>query len=151
MWVQHNTVCSCIYIQRNITTCCMTQSHCPMFLFFFKFATLYFKILMYQSSADVSSWFRLKGKSRKTFDIIVPTKSVIFNFQIWGFGGGGLQPGSPPPLGAPLGLCKGRTFLGHLSNYSRLQHRGYCISNCWRNVSSLPLCANIILAVCNLH
>jgi hypothetical protein len=33
------------------------------------FSMLIFEILTYYLSADFSSWFRLKGKSRKTFDI----------------------------------------------------------------------------------
>jgi hypothetical protein len=44
--VQHNTVCNCIYIHANITTCSVTQSQSPVFLFF-NFVNLFFKILMY--------------------------------------------------------------------------------------------------------
>ena len=40
------TVCNCIYIHTNITTCSVTQSLCPILLFF-KFLNLLFKILMY--------------------------------------------------------------------------------------------------------
>jgi hypothetical protein len=43
--VQHNTVCNCIYIHTNITTRPITQSQCPIFLFFF--INLFFKILMH--------------------------------------------------------------------------------------------------------
>jgi hypothetical protein len=46
---------------------------------------------MYWSSADFSRRFRLNGKSRKTFNIIVSTKYAFFYFNLEG-----LQPGSPP-------------------------------------------------------
>jgi hypothetical protein len=54
---------------------------------------------MYWSSADFSGWFRLKRKSRKTFDFIISEKSVFFNF---GFGGFGVLQGCSPPLSAAL-------------------------------------------------
>jgi hypothetical protein len=102
--VQHNTVCNCIYIHTNIATCSMTQSHCPIFLVF-NFINLFFKILMYYSPADFSSWFWSKGKSRKIFDIIILTKSVSFKFQFWWvWRGGSWQP--PPPWVRPWTLLK---------------------------------------------
>jgi hypothetical protein len=42
---------------------------------------LFFKILIYWLSADLSGWFRLMCKSRKTFDIMASTKSVFFRFR----------------------------------------------------------------------
>jgi hypothetical protein len=44
--------------------------------------------------------YKLKGKSRKIFDMILSTKicSFFLNFVLEG----GLQLGSPPPLGAPM-------------------------------------------------
>jgi hypothetical protein len=57
---------------------------------------------MYQSSPDLSGWFRLEGKSREIFYVIIPTKLCSLNF---GFGGlaGGASPAAPPPsLGTPL-------------------------------------------------
>jgi hypothetical protein len=76
----------------------MIQSQCSIF-FFFNFINLFFKIQMYQTSANFRGWFRLKGKSRKT-SIIKSTKSVFFKFRFWGFGG--LQPGSPLGCALPL-------------------------------------------------
>jgi len=52
-----------------------------------RFLILFFKIPFYRSSADFSGWFLLKGKSRKTFDIIVSTQ-LFFLISIF-FGGGG--------------------------------------------------------------
>ena len=40
----------------------------------------FYKILLYQSSADFSGWFRVKGKPRKT-----STKSVFYEFRFGGF------------------------------------------------------------------
>jgi hypothetical protein len=60
-----------------------------------------FKIPIYQSSVNFNGWFWLKVKSRKTFDIIIFTKSVFFNF---GFGGGAAALQTPPP---PFWLTKG--------------------------------------------
>jgi hypothetical protein len=61
---------------------------------------------MYWSSTDFSGWFRLKGKSRKTFDIIISTN--FFFFLHFGFGGfwWGLQPPwlPLPPVDAPLSV-----------------------------------------------
>jgi hypothetical protein len=62
---------------------------------------LFFKILICYLSAYFSGWFRLKGKLRKTFDIILIAK------PFWGGGvrkiGGGCSPvASCPPLEAPL-------------------------------------------------
>jgi hypothetical protein len=62
-----------MYIHTNIATCSVTQSQCPVLLFLFNFINLFF-----------SGLSRLKGKSRKTFDIIIFTKPVFFNV---GFGG----------------------------------------------------------------
>jgi hypothetical protein len=45
VYLQHNAVCNCIYIHTNIITCSMSQSQCPIFLFF-NFINLFFKILM---------------------------------------------------------------------------------------------------------
>jgi hypothetical protein len=100
--VQRNTACNCIYIHTNITTCSVTQSQCPAFLFF-NFINLFFKIQMYLSSAEFSGWLRLKGKSRKTFDTIISTKSVFIKFKFWG-SWGGCSPAAPPPPppGVPL-------------------------------------------------
>jgi hypothetical protein len=59
------------------------------------------EFLIWRENADFSGWFRLMGKSRKIFDIILSTKSVSFKFRFWGFGrAAARQP--PPPLGAPL-------------------------------------------------
>jgi hypothetical protein len=52
-----------------------TQSYLPVL---FHFINLFFKILMYRSSAHFSGSFRLKGKSGKIFDTIVSTKSMFF-------------------------------------------------------------------------
>jgi len=57
---------------------------------------------MYQSSADFSGWLSMMGKSSKTFDMVVYTKSVFFlNFDFF-CGGGGAAARQPHPLGAPL-------------------------------------------------
>ena len=45
-----------------------------------KFSLYFFRISMYESSADFSDYFMLKCKSRKRFDIIVSTKFVFFFF-----------------------------------------------------------------------
>jgi hypothetical protein len=45
------------------------------------FFNLFFKILTCYSPADFRGWFQLKGESRKTFNIIVSTKSVFSKFQ----------------------------------------------------------------------
>jgi hypothetical protein len=50
---------------------------------------------MYWSSADFSGGFRLKGKSRKTFDTIISTKSVFFKFKFWMVWGVDCSPASP--------------------------------------------------------
>ena len=42
----------------------------------------------------------MKGKSRKEFDIIMSTKSVVFNFDL----GRHLQAGSPPHPPPPLSI-----------------------------------------------
>jgi len=53
---------------------------------------------MHKTSADFSGLFRLKGKSRNTFDTIMSTKSFFFIISVLrGFGG--LQPSSPFCLG----------------------------------------------------
>jgi hypothetical protein len=49
---------------------------------------------MYWSSAYFSSWFRLKGKSRKREHIIISTKPVFVKFRLGGFGG--CSPAAPP-------------------------------------------------------
>lgn len=66
-----------------------------------KFLLYFFKISMYESSADFSDYFMPKCKSHKRFDIIMSTKFVFSKFPFWG---GGLQSGSPPsfPLEAPM-------------------------------------------------
>jgi hypothetical protein len=76
----------------------MTQSQCPVFCFF-NFINLFFKILMYGSSADFNGSFWVEGKSRKTFYIIIPTKFVVFKFRFWGLGAAAAR---QPPLGVPL-------------------------------------------------
>jgi hypothetical protein len=86
--LKHNTACNCMYVHTNITTRSVTRSLCPVFLFF-SFINLFFSTLTYWSSADFSGWFRLNIKSRKTFDIIIPTKLCFLNFSFWEFGGGG--------------------------------------------------------------
>jgi hypothetical protein len=93
---QHNAVCNCMYIHTNMTTFHDSVSR----LLVFNITNLFFKILMYSSSADFSGWFQ-KAKSRKTFDVI-STKPVFFKFR---FGGllRELQPGSPP--GWPTLYC----------------------------------------------
>jgi hypothetical protein len=50
---------------------------------------------MYQLSADFSGWFRLKCKSRKTFDIIMSTKSVLFSLLLWEMASAQRQPPHP--------------------------------------------------------
>jgi hypothetical protein len=85
-----------MYIHTNITTCSVTQSQCPVFLFFFILLIYFLKILMCWSSAGFSGWFRLKGKSRAQFDIIISTK-YVFLFRVWR-GWGDLQPGNPPSM-----------------------------------------------------
>jgi hypothetical protein len=57
---------------------------------------------MYKSSANFSGWFWLKGKSCKTFDILISTKSVFFKFQFWGVWVEAAARQPLPPLGAPL-------------------------------------------------
>jgi hypothetical protein len=53
---------------------------------------------MCYSLADLNGLFRLKGKCRKTFDVIVSTNSVCFKFRC-----ADLQPGrTPTPLGVLL-------------------------------------------------
>jgi hypothetical protein len=73
----------------------MTQSQCPIFLFFVIFFQNY--------NADFRGWFRLKRKSRKTFDIIISTKSVFFQFRFWAVWAG-CGPAATPTFGAPLFL-----------------------------------------------
>lgn len=45
-------------------------------------------------SADFTGCFKLKLKSRKTFDNTVSTRSVFFLISLWG---GGCSPAVPPP------------------------------------------------------
>jgi hypothetical protein len=55
---------------------------------------------MYWSSADLCGSFRLKAESHKTFEIIIPTKSVfLLNFGSGWFGGHADQQSPPPPFG----------------------------------------------------
>jgi len=62
---------------------------------------------MHESSANFSGWFRLKGKSPKMFNIIVPTKFVFFLTSICGRGAAARK--APPPLvGAPLRVSTDR-------------------------------------------
>jgi hypothetical protein len=42
LYIQHNTVCDCIYIHTNITTHSMTQLQCSVF-FFFLILLIYFR------------------------------------------------------------------------------------------------------------
>jgi hypothetical protein len=45
----------------------------------------------------------VKGKSCKTFDIIISTKYMLFNWQFWGvLGGLGAAAWQPLSLGVPL-------------------------------------------------
>ena len=54
---------------------------------------------MYYTSAYFRGWFRLKGKSRETFDIIVSTKYVFLKISILR----GYSPATSPPVGgAPV-------------------------------------------------
>jgi hypothetical protein len=41
--IYHTTMCRCVYIHANITTCFMTQSQCPVFLVFCKFINFNFE------------------------------------------------------------------------------------------------------------
>jgi hypothetical protein len=73
-------------------------------LSFFYVINLFLKILMYESSADFSDCFWLKGKACKTFDTM-STKSAFFKFGLWGVGlweaatlqGGPPATRTPPP------------------------------------------------------
>jgi len=65
-----------VYIYTNITTCALTHSPnlnhmsdvCGLFNFMQDFLRfLFLKILMYQSSANLSGWFQLKGKPQKSY------------------------------------------------------------------------------------
>jgi hypothetical protein len=75
-------------------------------LVFFKFINLFFKIVMYCSSADFSDWFRLKGKSRNTFAFLQNLCFLNYGLgsSLGGLGclWGGLPSSGPPPVGAPL-------------------------------------------------
>jgi hypothetical protein len=70
------------------------------FLVFFNSITLFFNILT--SSADFSGWFRLKGKSCKTFYIISTNPCVCLNFGFGWVSGGAAARQPLPALGAPL-------------------------------------------------
>jgi hypothetical protein len=61
-----------------------------------KFFILFFKIPVYKPSADFSDWFRLKGKSRKTFDIV----SIKYGFHLISI----LEDYKPAAL-LPLSVC----------------------------------------------
>jgi hypothetical protein len=64
------------------------------------FFILVLKIPVYQSSAEFSGRFRLKGRSCKMFDIIVYTKTVLFyNLDL---GGGGPAAARQPHFGSAL-------------------------------------------------
>jgi hypothetical protein len=56
---------------------------------------------MYYLPADFNGWFRLKGKSRRTFDTMVSTKSVFFKFRFCGFGGAAADRSQHPPPPEP--------------------------------------------------
>jgi hypothetical protein len=71
-------------------------------LVFFNFINLFFKMLMYYSSADLCGGFRLKGKSRKTFDFVISAKSVFFLISVLRGFGRGATARQPPHPGAPL-------------------------------------------------
>jgi hypothetical protein len=60
-----------------------------------KFFISFYKILLYQPSANFSGWFRLKDEPRKTC-----TKSVFYEFRFGGVCSLAAPP--PPPFGAPL-------------------------------------------------
>jgi hypothetical protein len=68
------------------------SSHSVLFSCFFNFIIIFFsKFYSTSHQAIYSGWFRLKGKSRKTSDII-STKSVFF----FNFGCGGAARDPPP-------------------------------------------------------
>jgi len=55
----------------------------------------------------------MKRKSRKTFDIVMSTKSIFLKLR---FEGGGVQPGtsSPSPFGAPMIISAAYKGIGSL-------------------------------------
>jgi hypothetical protein len=88
-------------------------------LVFFNLINLFFKILTYRSSANFSGWFRLKGKSLKTFDIIVSRK-YFFKFRFWGVRRAAAR--QPPPLGGALLLKATGWFLRNVDSHSLKRH-----------------------------
>jgi hypothetical protein len=73
----------------NCLACFINLWHPKIFIFFFK-------ILKHYSWTNVTGWFRVKGKSPTTFNIILSTKSIFLNFDLWcGVGGRGAKPCNP--------------------------------------------------------
>jgi hypothetical protein len=76
----------------------MTQSHCPVVVFFLMLLT-YFSKFSFTSHQPISAAdFGWRGNHVKLVDIIMSTKSAFIKFQFLG-GLGGLQPG------CALGTC----------------------------------------------
>jgi hypothetical protein len=90
-----------MYIHTNITTCSVTKSQCPVFLFY-NFIHLFFKIHTYQRHKPISVVdFGWGGNHVKPLISQYLQNLCSFNFGFGGFGG--LQLGSPPPSpAAPL-------------------------------------------------
>ena len=63
---------------------------------------------MYYSSASFIGWVWLKGKSHKTFDIIMFTKLCFFLISIFGGGGGATAYKQTPPANG----CSAFIFIG---------------------------------------
>ena len=105
-----NTVCNCICIHTNFVTCPMTHWQSQhLFVVVLKFRLRHPRLFYYifqNANVLVISRFQwlilLKGKSHKTFSIIVFTKFVFFKFWFKGRGFGLLQPGRfPAPFVVP--------------------------------------------------
>jgi hypothetical protein len=106
----------------------LTQSQCPVFLFFY-FIDLFFKIPTYWSSADFSGWFRLKGKSVKLL-ISQCLQFCGFEIPVWGE----LQSG-PPPLNVPLFRPHREHSLVSITKTSRLMFFADYIADIAANVA----------------
>ena len=94
------------FIYTNIAQCSKTRSQCPSLLFLLNFINLLLKFQMYQSSADFSGLFRLKGKSGKNFISSYLQDLCLKVLVLLGFGGCSQASPPTPSLGAilPLGL-----------------------------------------------